>query len=74
MEFEGEGAGNKTVAVALNIAWFMENRYAVAPLIPKSVFLKGNRCRIERIRLQFKALFRRFTGGKSRESNAEVQP
>ena len=34
LEFEGEGVGNKTVAVALNIAWFMENHYAVAPLIP----------------------------------------
>ena len=42
-------------------------------LIPKGVFLKSKCCSFERICLHFKALFRRFTGGKSRKSNAEMQ-
>jgi hypothetical protein len=39
----------------------------------QSVFLNSERCSFEWIRLHFKAIFRWFAGGKSREINAEMQ-
>ena len=38
------------------------------------MFLKSGMCSFERIRLHFKAIFRRLTGCKSRKSNTEMQP
>ena len=37
------------------------------------MFLNPGRCSFERIKLQFKAIFRRLAGGKSREINAEMR-
>ena len=37
------------------------------------MFLNAGRCSIEQMELHFKAIFRRFAGGKSREINVEMQ-